>query len=267
LERFCEIADAEDQVDLVRVQRRDGGSLRIPNPTLTICATTTRKFYTRYVNERHLASGYINRHLVLPGDRRDWRYSSGAGEKIDFAAIAEWANAFFAEAHTFGMGAAIADCYEPDAYLIDHAFGTAFFEPIHNGTDDIDALTRLHVYNRRLAALYAWADHVPKIQVPHVLAANAVVRTSYAFLTALHLDFTPDLTPSLRASASLDDEILATVRRDQPIRKEILCQRLRRHGGYAKVSEAIQRLIASGALLCTPEGKKKILRLASDTIL
>lgn len=261
-ERLCEIADAGKQIDLTRVAKKDGGRIVVPGPSLTMCATTTTKNYTKLVNESLVSSGFINRHLILPGQLTKWQYRGAPGENIDYDALTEWADDRYTQPHTFGLGRSIIDCYAPDSLAVDDAFGESFLEPIHNAPDDNDAFTRLHVYNRRLAALYAWADFDDLIRLPHVLAANAVTRASFRFLAALHGNLPLDLPPTLRAAADLEHRILDMVRQKQPIRRGDVCNALRRHGGYIKVSEIVDRLVKSRVLDQDNSTKKCLLKLA-----
>lgn len=263
LERFCEIADAEPQVDLNRASKKGEGKIRITNPTLTVCATTTLRNYQKSVTERHIASGFINRHLILPGARQRWDYNSEQ-EDLDFDQLAAYAFHELPQAHTFGLGQPMRFTYSPEAFRLDDAFGRPFFGEIHNGEDQTgteDVYKRLHVYNRRIAALYAWASRSEVITVAHVQAANAVIRTSHRFLRQLHGDPLPELPAFMKANATLESLILAKVTEAKLMRKDSLCNALRRHGGYSGVSSTVEKLIQAGALRTVMQGKLKLLAL------
>ncbi|HXG17894.1 MAG TPA: DUF3987 domain-containing protein [Methylomirabilota bacterium] len=255
MERFNEIADAEPHIDLNRADKKGQGKIRIFTPTLTICATTTQRLYQAAVKDRHITSGFINRHLILPGARTPWRYNSPT-ERFDLDALRLYAHSL-PLAHTFGLGQPLSELYTREAWELDDAFGRASLEPLHNAdspTDTEDVYKRLHVYNRRIAALYAWATGSNYIRIPHVQAAHAVIRTSYRFLQELHESLTSDLPIVQRAAATLENLILKKVHDNPGTSKQTICQQLKRHGGFSAVSRAIENLIQAGALQIKLEG-------------
>lgn len=265
MERFCEICDAEQQVDLNRADKQGKGKIRVPNPSLTLLGTTTIQRYQESIKPRHISSGFINRHLILPGQRMHWLYDS-PGEYIDFAGLRDYA-ASLPLAHALGQGQPVSAFYTDEAKALDIRFGMEVLEPLHNEETELEDLyKRLHVYNRRIALLYAWSTYSPKITPDHVLAAHTVIETALRFMRVLHADLTADLTPYQRSQADLEGKIVATVKATPGIRKEDISQRLKRHGGFTAVSSAIEKLIQSGILRLGLEGlrnKKRRLFLAN----
>lgn len=256
LERFCEIYDGV-QVDLNRADKKRQGKIRIASPTLTLCGTTTEKRYTKMVTEKHLVSGFINRHFIMPGLPPTWGYRA-ATEAINYDAVAAYAADHLPLGHTFGLGQPMSHLYTQEAFELDDSFGMGLFNPIHNDhVADNDALTRLHVYTRRIACLYAWVMRSPYITTQHAHATHLAVRTSLKFLLTLH-DATPaDLPPYQRAQATLEDKILAKVGDTPGITPRVLCNLLKRHGGYTAVSKTIENLIHAGALRVDLDGPRK----------
>jgi hypothetical protein len=140
--------------------------------------------------------------------------------------------------------------YCEDAFEADHAFGTAQFENIDD-TDDSSLIRRLHVYNRRIAMLYAWASESSQILLPHVQAANAAVLTSLNYVKSLFSAKEPALTPFMQAHSDIEAAILAKIRDKPGVTAKELCMTLKnRFGGYSIVSERITRLLNAGAIRC-----------------
>lgn len=263
LERFCEVADELPEVGVNRVSGKGrAGRITVPRPTLTMIATTTELSYKKMVTEAHYASGYINRHLILPGGFSGFLYNGAPTERIHYDAITTWASESMPRGWTFGEGRDLADLYTPEAWALDDAFGREVIQPLHKKktlSETEIAFTRLHRYNRKLQVLAAWSTHHRTIQVEHVRAAHAVIRTSINFLRFLSDGWTPEIPAMMIAQANLEDLILARVQ-SGATRKDDLCNSLRRHGGYTAVSAAVARLLSAGAITCSP-GKQKLLTL------
>jgi len=151
------------------------------------------------------------------------------------------------------------DLYEPDAYTCDDIWGKTTLEPLHNGSVDIeeDVYRRLHVYNRRIACLYAWMLAEEKITLPCVEAAHGAVETSLAFLRWVFADKPVSLQPWQAAFVVIDEKIIAQVREKPGISPRDLSNALRKSGGYSLVSERIEKLIKNGAIRLETRWKKK----------
>jgi hypothetical protein len=120
----------------------------------------------------------------------------------------------------------------------------------------------LHVYLRRIAMLYAWAQRSAYITLAHVQAAEAAVRTSHQFLMEMEDQRSVELPPHMKARAAIEEKILARVGTLPGITQRQLCQALYHNGGHAVVREIIDKLVDSGELRRHAEGKKITLRLA-----
>jgi hypothetical protein len=259
LECLCEIADGI-QTDLNRAKQ---GKLRIHQPTLTLCATTTELRYQKTVSDDLVSSGTINRHFILPGPNVAWRYNSPL-EHRDYSRVRQYVTERFLRPHTFGNGKPMGECYSREAFALDEPFGEELASRYHHGKDtgERSPFTRLHAYNRRIQCLYAWAMHSDAILTSHVRAAHAAVHTSERYLRFLHDDTITSLPPLLKANASIEEKILSLVSSEPHIRKDSLCQRLRKNGGYTAISSAVEKLLQSNALELKVAGKTKLLSLS-----
>lgn len=239
--------------------KHGGGRVTIPTPSLSICGTTTDASFHDEVSVRLLRSGFINRYLVLPGTHTRWKlFDESAG--IDYDRLRDLPLPL---AHTFGNGVRVWSLYTPEAIAHWQCWGVPLFQeqlmaPSANGTADI--YKRLHTYTHKIAMLYAWSEHSPVITLDHLLPACAVIETSRAFLSQLYDDLAPDVPAFIHARAVLDDEILRLVAAAPGLRKDTLCQRLRRHGGYSTIATAVENLLKAGALRMIPAGEKKTLK-------
>lgn len=257
--RLCDVYDAEEKLDVIRSDKRGAGNIVVPKPTLTICGTTTVSEFQDCVKPKHIRSGFINRHFILPGPRISWAYNSSA-EYVNYSHIQDVA-ARLPLAHTLGVGEPMGEMYTPAAYTMDEEWANAFFDPIHNPMqpEGETVFKRLHVYNRRIALLYAWATRHAKIQREHVRAAHLVVETSYRFLQDLFSTMPVDLPAYLKVQENVEGLITDMVITQRGIRKDDVCRRLRRHGGYTFVSQQIEKLLDAGALRVEVKRKKKLL--------
>jgi lambda repressor-like predicted transcriptional regulator len=65
-----------------------GGDLVIPDPALSICATTTTSLLTQHVGEGLIRAGFLNRYLVLPGSCGPWRFYHPDAAGLEYGALA-----------------------------------------------------------------------------------------------------------------------------------------------------------------------------------
>lgn len=240
--------------------KQGGGRVTIFDPSLSICGTTTESLFHEEVNARMIKSGFLNRYLVLPGSHVKWKlFADGAG--VDYETLRSLPLPL---AHTFGLGADIWQLYAQDALLHWHRWGLPLFEEhlmlTQNGNSAPDVYKRLHTYTHKIAMLYAWSEESPLITLDHLMAAIAVVESSRRYLAHLYAHQTPDLPAYVQARAALDEEILDAVTAAPGLRKDVVCQRLKRNGGYSAVSMAIENLIRSGALAVKLEGERRTLK-------
>jgi hypothetical protein len=259
-ERINKAVDGEESIDLNRAKE----AIHVPAPSLTVLGTTTRGNYEEYVQQTHIRSGLMNRHFILPTERRRWLYNDPHA-KPDYQAIVDY-GAAFRVGYTFGNGTPLADLYTNEAYEYDNRFGESFLAPIRN-SDTIaphiqDLLGRLHVYLRRIAMLYAWAHRSAYITLAHVQAAEAAVRTSHQFLMEMEDQRSVELPPHMKATSAIEEKILARVTAQPGITQRQLCQALYRNGGHVAVKHVIDNLVHCERLLRQTEGHKIMLRVA-----
>ena len=265
LERLHKAVDGEKFLNLNRADKKGNGKLRIPNPTLTLLGTTTNEVYCDIIKEKHTNSGFINRHFILPTEAKRWLYDA-PNDVINYDGV-EAIGFAMPEGRTFGIGHSMRSMYEDDAYKRDIAFGEKFLEPFRNEETpkrERDLFGRLHAYHRRIACIYAWAEGAEKIRLPHVLAAEAAVRTSHQFLMELHGGQLVELPTFMKARGEVEEKILDWIRRNGDVTKRDVCEALRRNGGFTAISEAIGRLQHEGALTVEAgggRGKKALIRL------
>src|SRR5262249_9416320 len=141
-----------------------GGDLVIKRPTLSICATTTMGLLRQTVTERLLLSGFLNRHLVLPGSNGAWTFEDEKGASIDYSALHSILDRF--HSHTWGHGVVVWRMYTSEARKRMVAWGQEILEPLMNAqAPELEALKRLHVYAHLISMLYAWSSESPKIEM------------------------------------------------------------------------------------------------------
>jgi hypothetical protein len=229
-----------------------GGDLVIKQPTLTICATATVSLLKRCVNEGMIRSGFLNRHLVLPGTNGGWRFYQENLAGINFDTLAGMLNPL--RHHTWPQNKkSVWQSYTSEARKRLVSWGEAILEPIMQSTSlDADAMKRLHVYAHILSLLYAWSDRkAVMIERPHVEAAISIITVSKHFLQAL-LD-TPDEAdppPFKRYEIALEQKIMALVQATPGItRREVVRKLAGRTAKSSDINTLISQLIELGRLM------------------
>jgi hypothetical protein len=267
LPKLNECYDGDHPLEVNRTEKRGvTDSISVSDPVLTLLGTTTLNEFRASVKAHHIKSGFINRHFIVPGSFIPWRYDA------DYEAFPEQALRAYAEenlplGHAFGHGVAMRSVYDVDAAAINNYWGTQLFEPLHNEIEEEDEASvykRLHVYSRRIPALLAWSMRSSSISLSQVRAGHAAVESSLSFLRYLFAEKVPSLTPTMQAYSDLDNLILHVVASDSSATKNAICQRLKRHGGYAQISQQIEKLLHAGGLIVQKQGEKgtkKILQL------
>ena len=258
--RLNQVYDGEATLELTRSDKQGTGNLIVHNPTLTLVGTTTESDYQRCVKERHIQSGLINRHFILPGPHIHWLYDS-PHQYVDYSAL-NAIQATLPSQSAWGQGRAISELYEPEAREYDAAWGQEFFGPLHNPEGryteaDLAIFRRLHVHNRRIQALAAWSMGSPLITLEHVAAAHAMVRLSYEYLSYLTESRPVEMTATANMSFEVENKIINRVKAEPGIIKQELVHRLRKNGGYNLVSLTVEKLLLSGALVLRKDGQKK----------
>lgn len=268
LEKLCECYDSEHAVEANRTEKQGhSDSFSVESPMLTMLGATTIKGFRKRVRDYHKESGFLNRHFILPGPSQHWRYfAHEEQEYFPRSELETYAQVSLSTSHTFGLGRSMRSLYEPVAFAIDGAWGARLFEPLHNAReseDDLSPYLRLHVYARRIAALYAWSEGADAIQRQHVEATHAAVECSHAFLRWLLAEAPVEMPPWQRVQGEIEEKIVRKIKEKPGIRKDELCQSLKRSGGYSLVAERLEKLLKSGALVLRVEGQKKCVYLAS----
>lgn len=270
LERIHKAIDGEEVLHLNRSDKTGQGKIAIRNPTLTMLGTTTVDTFGDIVKDRHIFSGLINRHFILPCEAKKWLYND-PNPAPDFAGLKAYAQSL-PVARTFGLGSPLASLYGEFAAPYDAEFGESFLEPLRaedapRATRDLFA--RLHAYHRRISLLYAWAMGDTYIKLPHVKAAEAAVRASYEFLVELFGNQPIDMPHHMRAHGELEEKILAKVQQNKGITRREVCHALRKNGGFTEVARAIDGLVKEQALVLEQgggRGNKSILRVVGGSL-
>ena len=226
-----------------------GGDLVIKQPTLSICATTTVSLLTHSVNEGMIRSGFLNRHLVLPGTNDGWRFYHQEAAGIDFDHLAGLLDPL--RHHDWPRQGSVWESYTTEARTRLVSWGEAILEPLmQSGSLDAEALKRLHVYAHIISLLYAWSARSPYIELAHVEAAIAVITISKAFLESL-LNAPDDAQPPpiKRYEIALERKILALVQAEPGmIRREVVRKLAGRSAKSADINLLISQLVDLGRL-------------------
>lgn len=267
MEKMNECYDAEHAIEANRVEKLGhSDSASVADPSLTLLGTTTIRTFRARVKEHHKESGFLNRHLLLPGPHLTWRYNS-ENESFSKDELTYYAHKELPRGHAFGLGKPMRTLYEDEAYYLDDLWGKNVLEPLHNANgdeaEDGSPYRRLHAYSRRIAALLAWSEGKSTIAVRHVEATHAVIETSLHFLRWLLTDGPVEMSPWQRSFSEIEEKIIRKIKEKPGIRKEDLCQLLKRSGGYSAIAERLDKLIKSGGITLRVQGQKKCLYLAS----
>lgn len=235
---------------------RSGGDRGVDNPTLSICATTTESLLLQCVTPAMIRSGFLNRYLILPGSGTPWAYwdpgQARTNAKDVKGYLDELAN------YAWGFGEAFDLAYEPDAAARMAAWGAPFFEPTMNThTLEAETLKRLHVYSHVISYLYAWSERSPLVKLRHAEAVIALCEVSRLFVESLMSADAGDIAlPQYKQwEVSLEQKILAKVKRQPGITARKIATDLSRDGTYKDRTQAVSGLIKSGELSVIRDGK------------
>ena len=233
-----------------------GGDVVVTNPTLTVVGTTTRKLFHAALTDKALGSGTINRYLIFPGSATFEPYM-GKSYRADKSVVGLIDHL---KTPTFGLGREIATLYSPEAWQAFEAFQKAFIVPLHNNPDTSEALMRLHLHLQHVAALYAWQTQSARIELKHFEAAQAVIETSYKFVTELLAERakTYEPTKGQEVEAAMEQKAIAKLKKTPGLtRREFSRQMSKDKGGYLAWVKTIDGLIKAGAITTKRKGQRE----------
>jgi hypothetical protein len=233
-----------------------GGDIVITNPALTIVGTTTRTLFHQTLTDKALGSGTINRYLIVPGTAtfepytgKSYRADQNVTGLIDPLIT-----------HTFGSGREIKDLYSSEAWAAFLAFQEEFITPLMNNPDTSEALKRLHLHLQHVAALYAWQQQSPFIELDHFQAAKAVIEISHKFTVELLAERAKSFEPTKiqEVEAAMEQRAIAKLKKSPGLtRREFSRQMSKDRGGYSAWVKTIEGLIKAGAITTKRKGQRE----------
>jgi hypothetical protein len=251
--------DGKDRLTISRSDsnKTGGGRLEIPTPSLSICATTTESMFHEEVTASMIRSGFLNRYLILPGSHTRWKFEDPTAG-VNYGNLRD----IFprGQPHAFGLGQSMWDMYTPEGRGYVRWYGDPLFEGLMNtngnGNNTSDVYKRLHTYAHKIALIYAWADRAPLITQDHAMAAQVVIETSLAYLRQLIDDTPPELSFQQKTKKTLEELICTQVGQLGTAPKRGIVKRLQRKWGYSTVSDAVESLVKSGALVAVAKSRQ-----------
>lgn len=187
-----------------------GGDLIIPDPILTICATTTNALLRQYVGEGFIRSGAMNRYLMLPGSSGAWKFYHPEAAGLDYDVLRGFLDDL--REHRW-IGGTVWAAYSDAARARMVAHGQETLEPVMGSdTMEAEAVKRLHVYLHIIALLYAWSEHKRLVELPHVEASIAAVAVAKVFVQGLmRAPIEAELPAHKRYEIALEQRIVAYI--------------------------------------------------------
>jgi hypothetical protein len=221
-------------------------------PTLSICATTTVSLLKHCVNENMIRSGFLNRHLVVPGTNGKWKFYDEDAAGIDFDRLGGLLQPLRHRVWSQNKKSVWQSYTTSARKRLVSWVEQAIQDPIMN-TDslDADAMKRLHVYAHILSLLYAWSDEQSAlIELPHVEAAISAMAMSKQFVQSM-LDSPDEAEPPAfkRYEIALEQKVCAMVRARPGISKRDVVNRLcGRNAKTADINGIVTQLVDLGRL-------------------
>lgn len=237
---------------------KSGGDREIADATLSICATTTESLLREQLPPSMMRSGFLNRYLIIPGSHSTWDFydEDMAGVDVNIAK----GNLDHLVAHTFGAGRNVWMAYEPDAKERLIEWGRQLFNPLMQlSTLEAESLKRLHTYSHIIALLYAWSAQVPRVTLPHVEAAIAVIAISKAFVEQMIGHSEVEIPKFKQYEMGLEQRIIAKVEREPGVTIRKCCQDLRASGSCQDIIRTARSLATSGAIRLVRKGRSELL--------
>lgn len=243
-----------------------GGDINIPDPTLTILATTTGSLLREYMSTTMIRSGFLNRYLVLPGTRRKWKFYDPERAGVDFGKL----HGLFDSIPTnpnWSNGANIWDMYTPAAKERLIAWGIPLLEPIMESEDLVAAsMKRLHFYAHLVAVSCAYWEGKALADLSHVEMGIAIADISKKFVEELMgTSHEPDV-PRIKAyEVDLEQKVKAKVKevgKEGISRRDVVRDLSGKKATSADIYSLISKLVIIGVLEEKEEGKsQKVVKL------
>lgn len=233
---------------------KSGGDRSIPNPTLSICATTTESLLREHVTSKMIRSGFLNRYFVVPGSPSDWEFYNREKAGVSANRIKGYADHLIAAA--WGAGRTVWDAYSAEAETRLASWGNAFFNPLmRTASLEAESLKRLHTYAHIISLLYAWSEECSAVLPRHVEAAVAVTTISRAFMEQMISKQEVEIPKYKQYQMSLETKILTKVGREPGIGVKKIGNDLRGSGTYQDITETARRLSREGQLRLVKQGR------------
>lgn len=231
-----------------------GGDVVIPNPTLTICATTTESLLRANIGEKEIRSGFLNRYLIIPGTLREWKFYTPGAANTSTHTLNGLLEPL--RAYAWGAGRSVWEAYSPDALARVKGWGEANLEHLMNDQGlEAEATKRLHVYLHILALLYAWQGGYKLVEPQHVEAAIQVIAVSQEFVRSLMRRAGVEVPKFKQWEIEVERKVFAKIEEKPGITHRELYLLLHRHGSAKDISTIVQKLQENKAVVGIKKGK------------
>ncbi len=234
-----------------------GGDVVIPNPTLSICATTTESLLRANVGEKEIRSGFMNRYLVLPGTFREWKFYTAGAANTSTHTLNGLLEPL--RAYAWGAGRSVWEAYSPDALARAKGWGEANLEEIMNAHGlEAEALKRLHVYLHVLSLLYAWQGKFPLVEHQHVEAAIQIVAISQQFVKSLMQKASTEIPKFKQWEIEYEAKVVGKIEERPGITERELYWLLKRHGTSKDLFATLTKMVSNKTVESKKQGKKVV---------
>jgi hypothetical protein len=232
-----------------------GGDTIIPNPTLSICATTTEGLLRTYIGDKEIHSGFLNRYFILPGTYREWKFYTAGAANTSTNVLNGMLDPL--RSYAWGAGRSVWEAYTKEALLRLRGWAEANLQPVMNKDDiESEAMKRLHVYLHIISLLYAWQDRFQLVEIQHVEAAIAAVAVSQEFLIRLVRQEQKQVPPFKQWEMDFEAKILSKLEERPGSSRRDLYLLLHRHGTTTDLAKMVERLLQNGVVAERKKGQK-----------
>ncbi len=261
-----EFSNLQDILNTLFHRRRDwnlsrsdrsgaGGDTIIPNPTLTICATTSEGLLRANVGESEIRSGFLNRYLILPGTYREWKFYTAGAANTSTAVLNGMLDPL--RAYAWGAGRSVWEAYTQEALTRLRGWAEANLQPLMNqGSLEAEAEKRLHLYLHLISLLYAWQQKFPLVEIQHVEAAIQAIATSRQFLSRMLGASSPNLPRHKQSEVEFEAKILEKIASAHGISSRELYKLLHRHGSIRDLTTMLANLLKNNVIEEIKIGRK-----------